>query len=170
MTQEHAMDSNKLHPRPCIKSIHSPLLPGRPLLILPAGLLVRWPTRVPLPSLGDTYAGDTVRVPPDLRDRVQTLLFGTCPYARCKAARLLSDNKEHRKRILLRIYSRPYVQHMLAVADRLCAERQEQLQAKGESMRIRILADAAYAEPLEKAIGRRANQANRPVQKPFESK
>jgi hypothetical protein len=102
-----------------VQSIHSAVLRGNPLLLSPEGLLVRWPDRVPMPEIGAWVEGTAVTVPPQLRETVMTLLFGASPLARCDAAQRLAQNKEHRKRILSRMFSRSFVQQALASAERI---------------------------------------------------
>lgn len=120
-----------------IERIHKTVLRGNPLLLLPEGLLVRWPERVELPAIGDSVGGVAVFVPPHLHETVMTLLFDASPLARCDAARQLARNKETRKRVLERIYSRSFVQQVVATAERLEPEIREQIEAMGEIVSLR---------------------------------
>ena len=61
--------------KPPVRSIHDPLLPGAALMILPAGMLVRWPARRARPALGSAFEGVTIDVNPEQLPTVQTLLF-----------------------------------------------------------------------------------------------
>ncbi|MFO0591861.1 MAG: hypothetical protein U0441_30215 [Polyangiaceae bacterium] len=135
---------------PKVRRIHNPLLPGNPLLLTPERVLVRWPARVPSPTIGDTFAGVTVAVPGPLEPLVWTLLFGACPFARCDAAKQLAEEPTNRRRILLRIYSRPYVQQLLATANRI--ELRGTLEAVGGVVPIRRLTRAAYAPNVVERI------------------
>ena len=135
---------------PQIQRIHNPLLPGNPLLLMPERVLVRWPVRVPSPTIGDTFDGVTVAVPGALEPVVWTLLFGACPLARCDAAKQLAEETTNRRRILLRIYSRPYVQQLLAAANRI--ELRETVEAVGGVVPIRRLTRAAYTPNIVERI------------------
>ncbi|MFO0589894.1 MAG: hypothetical protein U0441_20300 [Polyangiaceae bacterium] len=137
---------------PQVRRIHNPLLPGNPLLLMPERVLVRWPVRVPSPTVGDMFEGVTVAVPGALEPAVWTLLFGTCPLARCDAAKQLAEEPTNRRRILLRIYSRPYVQQLLATANRIEPELRETVEAVGGVVPIRRLTRAAYAPNIVERI------------------
>ena len=141
---------DKILPR--VQTIHNPVLPGAPLLLLPDRVLVRWPVRQPHPALGEPFSGVAVSVPPHLRAAVWTLLFGACAVARCEAARRIADNPLCRRRILHRIYSKSYVQQLLAGADRVQPEQRAQLEAAGQ-ISIRKLTRAARAPTLERRAG-----------------
>lgn len=129
----------------CVQKINNPVLRGRPLLLLPEGLLVRWPDRVPMPEVGDWFEGTAVTVPVHLRDVVMALLFGTSALARCDAAKRIAQNKEHRRRILSRIYSRSYVQQALASAQRIEPAVREHLEAMGDIVPLRQVFKVAYS-------------------------
>ncbi|MEZ4301578.1 MAG: hypothetical protein R3B70_41980 [Polyangiaceae bacterium] len=129
-----------------VEGIHNPVLPGKPLLLQPGGLLVRWPARVPMPQVGDWFSGTAITVPPNLRETVLTLLFAAGAIDKCEAARRLAQNKDHRRYILCRVYSRPYVQHMLSSIERLGDDQRRQLEAMGESLSFRRLRRAS-SEP-----------------------
>ncbi|MFO0593597.1 MAG: hypothetical protein U0441_39010 [Polyangiaceae bacterium] len=58
----------------------------------------------------------------------------------------------NRRRILLRIYSRPYVQQLLATANRIEPELREKVDAVGGVVPIRRLTRAAYAPNLVERI------------------
>ncbi len=137
---------------PQVRRIHNPLLPGSPLLLMPERVLVRWPARVPAPTIGDIFAGVAVAVPGALEPVVWTLLFGACPLARCDAAKQLAKEPMSRRRILLRIYSRPYVQQLLAAANRIEPELREKVEAVGGVVPIRRLTRAAYAPNIVERI------------------
>lgn len=139
---------------PQVRRIHNPLLPGNPLLLLPERVLVRWPVRVPAPIIGDKFDGVTVAVPNHLQELVWTLLFGASPLARCDAAKQLAEEPTNRRRILLRIYSRPYVQQLLATANRIEPAFREKVEAVGGVVPIRRLTRAAYAPNLAERIHR----------------
>lgn len=138
---------------PRVQRIHNPTLPGAPLLLLPERLLVRWPVRVSMPAIGDPFSGTAVSVPPHLREVVLTLLFSPSALARCDAAKRLAEDQTSRRRILLRVYSRPYVQQLLASANRIEPELREQIEAVG-GVPIRRLTKAAYAPTLARQIRR----------------
>ncbi len=142
---------DKAQPLPTVQRIHNPVLKGKPLLILPEGLLVRWPERVPLPLIGAEYSGAIVRVPPPLREQVLTVLFGPTTLERCDAAKRLAANKVHRRTILARLFSRSYLHKMLASAERLPPEERQQLTAQGKRLSIRGLLQAGsstvHAQP-----------------------
>lgn len=135
---------------PQIRRIHNPLLPGNPLLLMPERVLVRWPLRVRAPTIGDIFEGITVAVPGALEPVVWTLLFGACPIARCDAAKQLAKEPTNRRRILLRIYSRPYVQQLLATANRI--ELREMVEVVSGVVPIRRLTRAAYAPNIVERI------------------
>jgi len=130
------MDPRSFIVPPIVRRIHNPVLPGASLLLLREGLLVRWPARTPLPAIGDPFTGRVVDVPPELADTVQTLLFGSSPIARCDAAKQLAQTRQTRTRILLRIYSRSYAQHLLAAADRLVPEIREKIAASSQPISV----------------------------------
>lgn len=119
-----------------VRQIHNPVLPGQALLLQPEGLLVRWPARTPLPAIGDAFTGRVIDVPPELAETVQTLLFGQSPIARCDAAKELAATRPTRTRILLRIYSRSYAQHLLAAAVRLPPEVREKLATSSQPISV----------------------------------
>lgn len=148
-----------------VQTIHNPVLRGKPLLLLPEGLLVRWPDRVPMPGIGDWFMGTAVTVPPQVHETVLALLFGSSALVRCDAAKRLARNKEHRKRILSRVYSRPYVQQMLASVERIEPDVREQLEAEGESVSIRRLTRAATASALSPSVQGAENQRVSPSKK-----
>lgn len=133
---------DKAQPLPTVQRIHNPCLKGKALLLLPEGLLVRWPEREPLPLVGAEYTGTIVRVPPPLRELVLTVLFGSTTLERCDAARHLAANKAHRRAILARLFSRSYLHKMLASAERLPPEERQQLTAQGKRLSIRSLLQA----------------------------
>lgn len=140
-------------PIPSIQRIHSPLLPGAPLLLLPERHLVRWPVREPPPAIGEPFRGTAVSVPRHLREVVLTLLFSSSALARCDAAKRIAGDPDFRRRILLRIYSRSYVQQLLASANRIEPELREQIEAVG-GVPIYRLTRAAYAPTLARQIRR----------------
>lgn len=127
-----------------VGGIHNPVLRGPALLLWPEGLLVRWPDRTPLPVIGAVFVGRVVEVPPELAETVRALLFSQAAIERCEAARRLAETKQTRARILLRIFSKPYVQQLLAAAKRLTPEVREHLSATGERISVHRLARAAY--------------------------
>lgn len=120
-----------------VQKINNPVLRGKPLLLLPEGLLVRWPDRVPMPEVGATFQGTAVTVPAHLREVVMALLFGASPLARCDAARRLAQNKQHRRRILSQIFSRSYVQQAVASAERIEPAMRKELEAMGGVVPLR---------------------------------
>jgi hypothetical protein len=120
-----------------VQSIHNTVLRGKPLLLLPAGLLVRWPDRVPMPEIGALIDGTAVNVPPQLHEAVMTVLFGPSPLARCDAAKRLAQSKEHRRRILLRMFSRSFVQKAIASAERIEPAARAQIHAMGDIVSLR---------------------------------
>lgn len=126
-------------PLPCVQSIHNPPARGKALLLLPEGLLLRWPDREPLPAIGDEFVGTVVSVPPHLRRALLLVLFSPDPLERCEAAERIAASKTHRRNILAPIFSRTYVQKMLAAAERLDPEQRAQLAAKGTKVSIRKL-------------------------------
>lgn len=128
-----------------VQIIHNPTLKGKPLLLLPEGLLVRWPERVPTPQIGDLVMGTAVTVPLQVRDAVMTVLFSASPLARCDAAKRLAQNKEHRRRILSRLFSASLVQKMVTSADRLDPEVRAQIEAMGDVVALRQVFKVAYA-------------------------
>lgn len=137
---------------PVIARIHTPLLHGEPLMLLPARLLVRWPRWMPVPAIGERFSGLALAVPDHLFDAVITLLCGSA-LARCDAAMRIAQEPNGRKRILLRVYSRPYVQGLLAGARRIQPELRQQIEAVG-GVPIRRLTKAAYAPTLARQIRR----------------
>jgi hypothetical protein len=128
-----------------IQNIHNPLLRGRPLLLLSEGLLVRWPARTTHPAMGAIYAGRTIEIPPELRETVLILLFGDSPFARFDAAQRLAEIKGARQQILLRIYSKGYVQQLLASAARIPAGERAALEATGKRVSVHYLTRRVYA-------------------------
>ncbi|MEZ4308133.1 MAG: hypothetical protein R3F14_08820 [Polyangiaceae bacterium] len=104
--------------------------------------------------MGDAFSGVSVSVPMHLREAVLCLLFGPSPLARCDAAKRLAESKLDRRRILLRIFSRPYVQQLLASAERLEPELRAQIEARGGLVPIRRLTRAAYGPTLAHQIKR----------------
>ena len=146
---------DKARPLPRVQSIHNPVLKGKVLLLLPEGLLVRWPERVPMPLVGEDYAGDVVRVPDQpehLRETVLAVLFAETTLTRCDAVRRLAANKHHRRTILQRLFSRGYVQKMLASAERLQPEQRRQLAAQGKNLSVRRLIQATSAPGIAPAV------------------
>src|SRR5262245_43368894 len=117
---------------PRIQKIHNPALPGKALLLLPEGELVRWPVRVPMPAIGDVFSGTAVWVPLHLRPAVLALLFGAS-LARCDAARQIAEDQLQRQRILHRIYSISYVKQLLGGAKRVEPAVRKQIEAAGGS-------------------------------------
>jgi hypothetical protein len=69
------MNVDKDLPHPRVEIIHNPHLRGEATLLMPGGILVRWPDREPLPDIGAEFTGMVVHVPPRLRDTVQITLF-----------------------------------------------------------------------------------------------
>lgn len=138
---------------PRIQRIHNPPLPGTPLLLLPERILVRWPLRAPMPVIGEPFSGTAVSVPPHLRQVVMDLLFSPNALERCDAAKRLAEDQVSRRRVLYQIYSRPYVQQLLASATRIEPELREQIEAAG-GVPIRRLTRAAYAPTLARQRGR----------------
>lgn len=126
-------------PLPCVQSIHNPPARGKALLLLPEGLLLRWPDREPLPAKGDEFVGTVVRVPPHLRAALLAVLFSPSSLERCEAAKRIAANKIHRRNVLAPIFSRTYVQKMLATAERMDPEQRAELAAKGRKVSIRKL-------------------------------
>src|SRR5690348_7300875 len=122
--QESTMYKSRPLPSTRIERIHIPPLRGKPLVLLPEGILVRWPDRTPAPHIGDEVAVATAHVPRDLRDDVWLVLFGQHALARCDAAKRLSERKSGR-RLLTQILSRSSMQKMLAAASRLAPELRE---------------------------------------------
>lgn len=130
---------DKARPLPRVQSIHNPPARGKALLLLPEGLLLRWPDREPLPAIGTEFEGTAVRVPPHLRSALLAVLFAPSSLERCEAAKRIAVNKIHRRNILAPIFSRTYVQKMLATAERLDPAQRAQLAAKGTKVSIRKL-------------------------------
>ena len=124
---------------PLVQQIHNPLVRGSALLFLPKGLLVRWPDRMPFPQVGEPFHGVAVVVPRHLLRVALDLLFSPSPLARCDAAKVLAAEPIHRRTVLLRIYSRPHVQQLLAAANKLSPEERQQLQGVEKGMPIREL-------------------------------
>lgn len=131
------MDKARSLPR--VQSVHNPPARGKALLLLPEGLLLRWPDREPIPAIGAEFVGVVVRVPPDLRETVLIALFSPNSLERCEAVTRLAANKVYRRTILTRIFSRTYVQKMLASVERLDPEQRAKLAAKGTKVSIRKL-------------------------------
>lgn len=124
---------------PRVLEIHNPLVRGSALLFLPRGLLVRWPDRVPFPHVGDPFEGVTIVVPQHLLSAALDLLCAPSALTRCDAAKMIAQDPFYRRRILLKIYSRPHVQQLLATANRLGPEDREQLQVQGKGLPFRRL-------------------------------
>lgn len=131
------MDKARSFPR--VQSVHNPPARGKALLLLPEGLLLRWPDREPIPEIGAEFVGTVVRVPAELRETVLIALFSKNSLERCEAVRRLAANKVYRRTILARIFSRTYVQKMLASMERLDPEQRAKLTAKGTKVSIRKL-------------------------------
>lgn len=127
-----------------VARIHNPVLRGAALLLWPEALLVRWPDRTPLPTLDAIFTGRVVEVPADLTETVHALLFSQSAMERCEAAKRLAGSKETRSRILLRIFSKPYAQQLIAAANRITPELREHLKATGGTVSVHRLARAAY--------------------------
>ncbi len=127
-----------------VQRIHNPLLTGPALLLMPEGLLVRWPARKSHPPIGSGYSGRTIEVPANLRETVLTLLFGENAFARCDAAKRLAETKASRQHILLRVFSRSYIQQLLASAIRIPAEERAALEENGRPVSVYCLIRRAY--------------------------
>lgn len=133
-----------------VESIHNPTLKGKPLLLLPEGMLVRWPERTPMPEVGHDFAGTAVVVPLYVREAVMTVLFSPDPVARCEAAGRLAENKEHRRRILNRLFGDSLVQKMVTSAERLDSELRAQIAEMGHAVSLRQVFKLAYARSPKK--------------------
>ena len=101
----------------CVQRVHNPVLAGPALILLPEGLLVRWPPRSAVPAIGAPFSGTAVHVPEGLREAVLTLLFGASALSRCDAAKRIAAVPSHRARILHRIYSKSYVVQLISASN-----------------------------------------------------
>ncbi|HSN99571.1 MAG TPA: hypothetical protein VLS89_14855 [Candidatus Nanopelagicales bacterium] len=86
------------------------LAEGRPLLLVPEGLLLRWPRDRALPEVGDPFEGQTIRLArPDHLRYLVTLLHGNA-LERCDAAQRLPPD------LVITVYSRSMANNMRRVA------------------------------------------------------
>lgn len=131
-----------------VRSIHDPLLPGAPLLLLPTGVLVRWPARRTRPAIGSTFEGATMEIVPEQLATLQTLLFSEDPLARCDAAAALPF------KLLTRVYSYSQAKGLCDASRRLAPEIREQIRATGIRVSLYRLTRAAYARNLSQQIRR----------------
>lgn len=134
--------------KPPVRSIHDPLLPGAALMILPAGMLVRWPARRARPALGSAFEGVTIDVNPEQLPTVQTLLFSEDALARCDAAKALPFG------LLRRAYSYQQAKGLCDASERLAPEIREQIRESGVRVSLYRLTRAAYAPNLKEQIRR----------------
>lgn len=95
-----------------IRIIDGPLN-GSPVLLLPDGLLLRWPLEEPLPEPGSLFRGTTIQLKrPEQRLLLEKLLTGD-PLERCDAAARLPIA------MTTALYSRPRILNMRRVARKL---------------------------------------------------
>ena len=134
--------------KPPVRSIHNPLLPGPPLMILPEGTLVRWPVRLARPALGTAFEGVTIEAKPDQLAMLETLLFSEDALARCDAAKALPFP------LLRRAYSYSQAKSLCDASERLAPEVREQIRESGARISLYRLTRAAYAPTLKEQIRR----------------
>jgi hypothetical protein len=139
-----------------IQSIHDPTLRGEPVLLLPMGLLVRWPERMATPRVGHWYAGTAVSVPANLHDAVLRFLFSACALDRCDAAKEIGAKRGQRQRILHRFLGRSMVQKMITSAERMTPELRAEIQACGVGISLRRVISLAYGLTCKEQVS--ANQ------------
>ena len=83
---------------------------GRPLLLAPEGLLLRWPRDKPMPEVGDFFSGTAIRLTrPEHRRHLAALLHGNA-IERCEAAQMLPQD------VVIAAYSRSLANNMRRVA------------------------------------------------------
>jgi hypothetical protein len=102
-----------------IRGIDDPLAEGDPVLLLPEGLLKRWPRGEPLPQIGDKFEGTTIHVSrQEHRDAIAVLLRGNI-LERCEAVERLPP------RLVAAFYSASQARNMRRVARNLCPSLRE---------------------------------------------
>jgi len=86
------------------------LAEGGPLLLLPEGVLLRWPRDRPLPEVGDHFDGPTIRLARPEHGRYLTALLHGNAVERCEAAQRLPPD------VVITAYSRSMANNMRRVA------------------------------------------------------
>lgn len=131
-----------------VRSIHDPLLPGAPLLLLPTGVLVRWPARCARPAPGSAFEGTAIDVDTAQLPILRTLLFSEDSLARCDAAAALPFD------LVKQVYSYSQAKGLCDTSKRLAPEIREQIRAAGLRVSAHRLIRAAYARSLSQQIRR----------------
>jgi hypothetical protein len=123
-----------------IRSIDHPLAEGDPILLLPEGLLKRWPRGEPLPQIGDKFEGRIVHVSrQEHRDAIASLLRGNI-LERCDAVDRLP------LRVASVFYSPSQARNLRRVARNLCPSLREHavaLLARGIKVSSKVLIKVA---------------------------
>jgi len=123
-----------------IRSIDDPLVEGDPLLLLPEGVLKRWPEGEPRPRIGERFVGRAIHVShPEHQDGISRVLRGNI-LERCEAAARLP------RRIVTELYSAPQVRNMRRVDRNLCPSLKEHvagLLSRDIKVPIRVLIKVA---------------------------
>ncbi|MBK8254927.1 MAG: hypothetical protein IPK82_19995 [Polyangiaceae bacterium] len=137
--QDHLEQTRDYTMRVLVSAIHNPIAHGASLLLLPAGLLVRWPPRVPMPAVGDHVQATALTVDESTAKAVIDLLFGATVLQRCDAAIRLAKKRENRSKILGKIYHRSYV-HLLVKLGRSGPRVRAWIEVQNPALSIRELA------------------------------
>lgn len=136
-----------------IRSVINPIARGKPLLLLPDACLVRWRADEPVPEVGALYPSDAERlmVTSAQADAVRRVLLSADPLERCDAAKALPI------RLLRRIYSYQQANHLLHVAEHLCAEIRQHVRALAELKQhtsLHHLITVSYGTTVEEQLRR----------------
>ena len=130
-----------------ILSISHPLVCGEPILLLPACVLVRWRDLSSLPEIGAAYTEKTITVSGANTENVRQVLLSSDPLARCDASKPLPLH------VLSQLYSYSQAKNMRRVAESLCLEVRQLIQA-GAPASLRRLFRVAYGESPEEQVRR----------------
>jgi hypothetical protein len=124
-----------------INIIASPAV-GKPVILAPDGVLLRWPGSQPLPCIGDEFKGTTIRLAESRHAEHLVVLLEGDLLERCDAACRLPSS------IVMQVYSKGYANALRRIGRRISNGLRSHiaiLLREGHHIRYRELLDAVRA-------------------------